>query len=143
MAPGVAVSGAEEVLQSAMLAAVAADAGVQANLGDPLRIEEASGPRPAFPYLELVRHDSAPAGATGVEASTHLVDLAVVSRLASGREAVAAMSEVRRALGEAELVMEGWRCVLLVPVFFGAARTRPGLWRATLRVKAVVEKVET
>lgn len=124
-----------------MLAAIAADAGVQAELGNPVRVEEASGPRPAFPYLELVRHESTPANATGAEASTHLVDLAVVSRVASGREAVAAMSEVRRALGEAALAMEGWRCALLVPVFFGAARTRPGLWRATMRIKAIVEAV--
>ena len=135
------MSGAEEALESAMLAAIAADAGVQAKLGSPVRIEEEGGPRPAFPYLELVRQESGPADAAGVEASTHLVDLAVVSRVASGREAVAAMAEVRRALNDAALAMAGWRCVLLAPVFFGAARTRPWLWRATLRVKAVVEKV--
>lgn len=141
MAPGVAVSAAESALESAMLAAIAADAGVRAALGDPLRFEEAGGPRPAFPYLELVRHESSPTDAVGVAASTHLVDLAVVSRVANGREAVAAMAEVRRVLGEAELAMEGWRCVLITPVFFGTGRTRPGLWRATLRVKTVVEKV--
>jgi hypothetical protein len=37
--------------------------------------------------------------------------------------------------------MDGWRCVLLLPVFVDVARTRPGLWRALLRVRAIVEPV--
>jgi hypothetical protein len=50
-----------------------------------------------------------------------------------------AMHAVRAALDGAELVMDGWRCVLLLPVYLDATRTRPGLWRALLRLKAIVE----
>ncbi len=110
-----------------MLAAIAADADVRAKLGDPLRFEAAGAPRPA--------------GGVGVEASDHWVDFAVVSRVLDGREAMAGMHAVRAALEGAELVMDGWRCVLLLPVYLDATRTRPGLWRALLRVKAVVERV--
>ena len=48
---------------------------------------------------------------------------------------------VRAALMEASLVLEGWRCVLLLPLFADATRQRVGLWRALLRMKAVVEVV--
>jgi hypothetical protein len=46
---------------------------------------------------------------------------------------------VRTALGEAELAMTGWRCVLLVPLFSDAARSGVQVWRGLLRLKAVVE----
>ena len=132
---------AESALEAAILAAMAADPGVRAKLGDPMRFEEAGAPRPAFPYLEFVRHESRPAGGVNVEASEHRVDFAVVSRVLDGREAMEAMHAVRAALDGAELAMGGWRCVLLLPVYLDATRTRPGLWRALLRVKAVVELV--
>lgn len=132
---------AESALEAAILAAMAADAGVRAKLGDPLQFEEAGAPRPAFPYLEFVRHESRPIGGVNVEASEHRVDFAVVSRVLDGREAMEAMDAVSAALDGAELVMDGWRCVLLLPVYLDATRTRPGLWRALLRVKAVVERV--
>lgn len=132
---------AESALEAAILAAMAADAGVRAKLGDPLRFEEAGAPRPAFPYLEFVRHESRPIGGVNVEASEHRVDFAVVSRVLDGREAMEATDAVSAALDGAELVMDGWRCVLLLPVYLDATRTRPGLWRALLRVKAVVERV--
>jgi hypothetical protein len=135
------VSSAEAALESAILAAIAADAGVREMLGNPLRFEEAGSPRPAFPYLEFVRHESRLLGGADAETSEHRIDFAVVSRVLGGREAMEAMSAVRAALSDAELAMEGWRCVLLLPVFLDATRTRPGLWRALLRVKAVVEAV--
>jgi hypothetical protein len=135
------VSEAESELESAMLAAIAADVEVRAALGIPLRFEQTGGPRPAFPYLEFVRHESRPVSGVDAETSEHLVDFAVVSRRLGGREALEAMGAVRAALAEAELEMDGWRCVFLVPVFLDATRTRPGLWRALLRVKAVVEQV--
>ncbi len=130
---------AESALEAAIIAAIAADADVRAKLGDPLRFEEAGAPRPAFPYLEFVRHESRPVGGVDVEASEHRVDFAVVSRVLDGREAMEAMHAVRAALDGAELVMDGWRCVLMLPVYLDATRTRPGLWRALLRMKAIVE----
>ena len=130
---------AEEALEAAILAMLAEDAEVTAMLGDPLRVLGAGGPAPAFPYLEVARHESVDAGAAGVEASEHRIDLAVVCRGAGGAQARAAIAAVRTALGGAELIMTGWRCVLLVPLFSDAARSGVQIWRGLLRLKAVVE----
>ncbi len=77
-----------------------------------------------------------PCGGVDAEASEHRVDLVVVSRDLGGGQAKDALAAVRTALAEADLEMEGWRCVLLVPLFADATRQRVGLWRALLRVKA-------
>lgn len=133
------MSGAEAALEGAILEALAADVYVGALLGNPLRIAELGGPAPAFPYLELVRHESADAGGAGVEGSEHRIDLAVVSRDAGGVRVKQAVAAVRVALAGAELAMENWRCVLLVPLFTDAVRSGVQMWRAVLRLKAVVE----
>jgi hypothetical protein len=135
------VSGAESALERAMLEAIAADAEVKALLGDPVRVGELGSPLPAYPYLEIGLHTSEPSGGVDAEASEHRVDLVVVSRDAGGVTAKQALAAVRATLVSAELEMDGWRCVLLVPVFADATRQRIGLWRALLRVKVVVEVV--
>jgi hypothetical protein len=129
---------AEEALEAAILAMLGEDADVTAVLGDPLRVIGA-GPAPAFPYLEVVRHESVDAGGAGVEATEHRIDLAVVCRDSGGARVRAAVAAVRTALGEAELAMTGWRCVLLVPLFSDAVRSGVQVWRGLLRLKAVVE----
>jgi hypothetical protein len=133
---------AEEALEAAIMAVLAGDAEVAELLGDPLRVMETGGPAPAFPYLEVARHESVDAGAAGLEASEHRIDLAVVSRDSGGKRVKAAMAAVRTALKDAELAMTGWRCVLVVPVFCDAARSGIEMWRAMMRLKAVVEAVE-
>lgn len=133
------MSGAESVLERAILEVLAADAGVKAVLGDALRVGELGSPLPAYPYLEIARHTSEPRGGVDVEANEHRIDLVVVSRDLGGKQAKEALATVRAALMSAELVMDGWRCVLLVPLFSDATRQRIGLWRALLRVKVVVE----
>jgi hypothetical protein len=130
---------AEEALEAAILAALAEDAGVRELLGDPLRVAGSGGPAPAFPYLDLVRHESVDAGAAGVQASEHRIDLAVVSRDAGGAQAKAAIAAVRTALADADLTMAGWRCVLFAPLFSDAARSGVRAWRGLVRLKAVVE----
>ena len=122
-----------------MLAALAASAEVKALLGDPVRVSETGAVLPAYPYIEIARHSSEPAGGVEAEASEHRIDLVVVSRDVGGAQAKAALATVRSALASAELVVDGWRCVLLLPVFADATRQRVGLWRALLRMKAVVE----
>ena len=137
MAPGVAVS-AEEALEAAILAVLAEDVAVSGMLGDPLRVVGV-GPAPAFPYLEMARHERVDAGSAGVDAGEHRIDLAVMCRDTGGVRVRAAIAAVRAALDGAELAMTGWRCVLLVPVFTDAARSGVHVWRGLLRLKAVVE----
>lgn len=133
------MSSAEEALESAIIAALASDVDVKTLLGDPLRIAEASSPKPAYPYLEVTRHLSEPAGAAGVDASEHRVDMVVVSRLDGGTDGVRAIAAIRAALAAATLEMAGWRCVLLVPAFSDTLNRGRGVWRAILRMSAVVE----
>ena len=133
------MSGAEAALEAAMFEALALDVTVAALLGNPLRVAGSGGTAPAFPYLELVRHESADAGGAGVDASEHRIDLAVVSRDAGGVRVKQAMAAVGAALSHAELEMAGWRCVLLVPLFTDAVRSGVQMWRAVVRLKAVIE----
>lgn len=139
MAQGAAVSGAEQALESAILAALADDAGVTAALGEPLRLLDDASPQPGYPYLEIARRQSQPNGSAGCEGFILTMDLVVTSRDEGGRLARGAIGDVRRVLRAASLEMEGWRCVLLLPVFTDALRQRIGLWRALLRIRAIVE----
>jgi hypothetical protein len=135
------VSGADEALESALLVALAADAGVTAALGDPLRLLDGASQLPGYPYLDIARRQSEANDSAGCESVVVTMDLVVMSRDEGGRLARYAIAQVRRALLEASLEMDGWRCVLLLPVFADALRQRIGLWRALLRIRAVVEKV--
>lgn len=133
--------GAEWALEEAILEALGADAAVQAALGDPLRIREEGSERPAFPFLELVRQESRSVGSAGAEASEHRIDLGVVTRMGAeiaGREALDA---VRAALTRESVAVEGWRCVLLFPVYCDYVRTKEKGRRGLLRIKAVLEAV--
>ena len=139
MAAGAAVRSAEEALESAISAALNGDAEVLALLGDLMRLMERTGSRPDYPYLEIATHFSEPSGAMGVEASEHRVDLVVVIRMDGGTDGVRAIAAIRDALRAAELEMEGWRCVLPVPAFADTLGRGRGIWRAILRMRAVVE----
>lgn len=129
----------EQALESAILAVLGSNGVVTELLGSPLRVVEVESPRPSYPCLEIARHQSVPAGAAGVEASEHRIDLVAMSRLDGGVASRAAIGAIRAALGAEPLAMDGWRCVLLVPLFVDTLRESVGTWRTILRVKAVVE----
>jgi hypothetical protein len=133
---------AEAALESAILAVLAADAGVREVLGEPLRVLDVASPAPAYPYLEIARHLMSPAGAAGYEASEHRVDLVAVSRLDGAAASKRAMAAVRAALEDVALEMEGWRCVFLLPVFSDTLHQGRGTWRSIVRVKAIVEAAD-
>jgi hypothetical protein len=133
--------GAEQALEGAILDVLASAAAVKAVLGDPPRVFEAAEARPAFPYLEIVRHEVTAAGSQGVEANEHRVDLAIASRDGGRAQARAAIAAVRDALAAGDFAMEGWRCILLAPVFADMVRGKFAAYRALIRIKAVVERV--
>ena len=135
------MSGAEQALEGAILAALGTHAGVTAVLGDPLRVLDVASPQPAHPYLEIFRHQSQPSGSAGCNGSAHTVDMAVVSRDEGGALARETMAQVREVLRDSELVIDGWRCTLLLPVFGDTMRQAIGRWRSVLRVKAVIEQI--
>ena len=110
-----------------------------AELGDPPRVFEAAETKPAYPYLEILRHETMPAGSAGVEASEHRVDLGIVSRGGGREEARAALAAMPATLPEASLSMEGWRCILIAPVSADLVRDASGAFRIVLRVRAILE----
>jgi hypothetical protein len=135
------VSAAQAALETALFAMMADDSGVAAVLGSPLRVKTAAGDRPACPFIEIVRHECADAGAAGVEASEHRVDLQVQFRDGLRVHAVEAMAAVRGALSGPMPAMGGWRCVVHGPVFWDLMQARFGGWRGIVRVRAVLEKI--
>lgn len=135
------MSGAEGAVEGAILSALEADDAVRAALGHPLRIRDEGSERPAFPFLEWVRQESRPAGCAGVEASEHRIDLGVVTRMGAEAEGREALDAVRAALTRESVVMEGWRCVLLFPVYCDYVRTKEKGRRGLLRIRVVVEKI--
>jgi hypothetical protein len=139
MAAGAAVSAVEMALESAMLAALQADAEVSAVLGDPLRVVQAGSPKPAYPYLEIVRHVTEPGSVAGFEGSLHTVDLRVTAQDRAGLLAHEGVALVREVLSTVGLEMDGWRCVLMTPRFTDTVRMTDGSWRGLLRMKAAVE----
>jgi hypothetical protein len=127
-------------LEQALLSLLSGDAGVRAALGQPPRVFDTAGSRPVLPYLEISGHASEPRDSAGVEASEHRVDLRILSREGGRQEAKEALAAARAVLKAGELEMEGWRCVLLWPVFSDLMVLRPGnVYRAHLRIRAVVE----
>lgn len=134
------MSGAEAALEVAILSLLAADAGVRAALGDPLRVSEAGEGRPAYPYLEVAQHVSEPRDAADAEASEHRVDIYMLSRAGGRQAAKDAVAAARAALRNGALAMEGWRCILLAPAFTDLMWLRAGnVFRAHLRVRAIIE----
>lgn len=138
VAEGVAVSLAEEALESANILSLNGEADVIAFLGDPQRLLNGASAKTVHPYREIARHLWEAAGVAGMEASEHRLDLDVVSRTDGGTAGVRAIAAIRAALGTAEPTMEGWRCVLLVPPFADTPDRGRRILRAILRMRAVV-----
>ena len=83
---------AEVAVQAALMAALRSDAGVQAIFGASARVYDDETEAPAFPFARLERHECRPVGASGGEASEHVITLAVLSRHGGLRAAKAALS---------------------------------------------------
>ena len=135
------MSGAENALEGAILEALVGNADAAALLGDPLRVLDSASLRPPCSHLEIARHSCEARGGVVVEMSERRIDLVVVSGDLGSAEAKAAIAVVRGAIAAAAFAMEGWRCEVLTSLFSDATRERVGLWRALLRLKAVVEQI--
>lgn len=133
------MSAVEVLLEQAVVDLLAADAGVRVVLGDPVRVKMGDGEKPVYPFLEISAHQSRPADAIGSEGSEHIVDVSVASQNDRGQGGLEALGAIRMALKDADLVMEGWRSVLIDPVFADLQPVTRGVWRAILRVRIVVE----
>ena len=131
--------GASWALQKAIHAALTADAGIVALLGD-ANIFDDVPQRSVFPYLTLgqsvVRDWS-----TGSEAGDeHLLTLHVWSRADGRREVHELMAAIRVALHDVALVVVGHRLVNLRHEFSDARREPDGeTYHGIVRLRAVTE----
>jgi hypothetical protein len=132
------VSGpAEAAVEAAVLAVIASDAAARAALGDPARVNGGTG-RPAYPFLEVTRHERIDAGGSSAPSWEHRMDLVVLGRDGERTPVSAALAAARSALEAQPPQPAGGRCVLCTPVFSDILRTAEG-WRGLLRLKLVVE----
>jgi len=112
----------EVAVQAALMAALRGDAGVQAIFGAIARIYDDETEAPAFPYARLERHECRPAGASGGEASEHVITLAVLSRHGGLREAKAALAALRAAFESADWSGAGRHIVLAYTTYSDVMR---------------------
>lgn len=126
------------VLVKAVVAALAADEGVQALLGDPVRVFDAPPKGGVAPYLLIGRGVEAPLKADGGGAEVSL-SLTVVSRFSGQEEARAVVAAVRDVLDGLAVSDDGVAGVVRVrgaEVFSGSdGRGAYGV----LRLRAVME----
>lgn len=133
------MSGAEQEVEAAIMSVIVGDPDVRGILGYPVRVRKEAGDRPAWPYMEIARHVSEPANSLAYEAEEHRIDIAVMSLGKGGTDGFAAIAAMRAALNRTELSMDGWRCILLAPLFSDSLAAGVGRWRAMLRLRVLVE----
>ena len=112
----------EVTVQSALMAALRGDAGVQAVFGASARIYDDETEAPAFPFARLERHECRPVGASGGEAHEHVITLAVSSRQGGVGAAKTALAALRLALEAADWSGAGRHIVLARTVYADAMR---------------------
>ncbi|PZU57951.1 MAG: DUF3168 domain-containing protein [Brevundimonas sp.] len=129
----------ESALQKALVAAMKADAAVDALLGG--RVWDQAPEGAGFPHLLVGRCESRPLDADGGGVEQALT-LTAVSRFAGTEEAKAISAAVRARLHEATLEADGVRTVSLRVVWSDVARSGDGrrTW-AVVRLRAVTEGV--
>lgn len=126
-------------LQSAVFAALAADAPLAALLGD-ARIYDDVPPRPAYPYLTFGQ-SSERDWSTGTDPGTeHVLTLHVWSKAAGRKEAQAIATAAEAALHDRTLTLAGHRLVNLRHEYSEVRREPDGeTMHGIIRFRAVTE----
>jgi hypothetical protein len=134
------MSGASWALQSAVFAALSADAALEALIGDPARVFDAVPPLPVFPYV-VIGDDAETNWDTATDAgSEHSLEIHIWSRQPGHKEAKEIADAVRSALNDAPLSPEGHRLIAIRYLDCTFAREPDGeTYRATLAFRAVTE----
>ena len=133
---------AERALAAAIRAAVIADAGVKAVLGEPARVHDDHPPDPTFPYATFGGFQSRPADSSAQAAIEHVVTLHVWSRHGGRAETLDALGALRAALHDQTLALTGQRLVLLHATFTDVFRAGDGqTTHGILRLRAVTEPI--
>lgn len=133
------MSAAAFALQKAIYAALGADPGVKAELGDPVRVFDDPPPAAAFPYAVLgdARISKYPGLPGGAEHDFHIE---VFSRHAGRREVKRVIDVLYDALHEKDLALDGARLVNLRFLSAETYRREGGeAYQGLARFRAVTE----
>lgn len=137
----ISLSGAHDLI-AALLAALRADASVQAVLGEPARVFDDETPSPAYPYAVIERHESQAANGVMTRGLEHTVQIATYSRHGGAYESKRLLSALRAAFEGLHITLPDQRVVLLIPTYCDAMRTKNQyLFRGVLRVRIVTEEL--
>ncbi len=133
------MTNAQWELQKAVYQTLAADAALQAEIGDPARIFDDPPPDALFPYLTL--GEAHASDWKGVEGGLeHDVKLYVFSRYAGRREVKRILGAVYDALHEAALTVTGHDLINIRFVFADAFRRSDGeTYQGVARFRAVTQ----
>jgi hypothetical protein len=127
-------------LQEACVAALAANAGVKALIGDPARIYDDVPRGPVYPYLTMGEGGETDWSFQGGEGVELRLIATAWSRYAGRKEAKYLIDRIRTVLHDANLVVSGWRLVNLRFESADYARGPGGAYRGTARFRAAMEK---
>ncbi|AZU04598.1 hypothetical protein X907_2075 [Glycocaulis alkaliphilus] len=134
---------AAKALQAAILAHLAADAGVQEQLGNPPRIHDRAPAGAAYPYVALGRGESRPLDGDSAPLSEHRLTLHVWTRRHDFGQVKSITGAIASALHNAQFALpDGWRLVLCRCVYtdhFEGADERAV--HGLVRIRALVQTV--
>lgn len=131
--------GAGLALQAAMLAALKADAGLKALIGDPARVHDGPGKEKVFPFVSFDDARASPLGPAPGHVE-HDIRLSAHSRYDGRREAKEIATAIVSALNGADLAVDGRRLISLRAVYSDVFyRIDADAHQAVLRFRAVTE----
>ncbi|WP_420431585.1 DUF3168 domain-containing protein [Hyphobacterium sp.] len=132
---------AEAAFQDALLARLAADADVQAVLGDPARIFDAAPNGAAYPYLTVGRAVSEVRDAVDADLIEHRLTLHLWTRDTGRRETKEMLGVLRAAAHEASFALgTGFTLLSCRVVYADVFRTADSrLVHGVLRVRALIQ----
>ena len=135
------MSGHENALQKALIAHLRADAALQALLGNPARVWDATPRGAGYPHLLIGKSESKAVEADGCGVE-HVLTLRCASRFEGTEEAKAVIAAVRAAIHEAGLEADGIRTVSIRATYADVFRSsdHKRVW-GVIRVRAVTEDI--
>ncbi|XBQ16290.1 MAG: DUF3168 domain-containing protein [Oceanicaulis sp.] len=133
---------AETAFASALIAALKADPGVQAALGDPARVYDRAPRGAAFPFVSLGRGETEPLDADGLDLVDHRLTVHVWGRREDPAALKDAVGAVRSVLHQGSLSLDPPFTCVLARVVYADMFTGPdgATLHGVVRVRALVER---
>lgn len=135
------MSAPESALRQSIEAALRADTGVRAVLGDPVRLYEIRSRMAAYPHASWGRAQTRIRDGDGAAMLEHRLTLDIWCR---DDDAVAVTGQLRAALRELDISLpDGWALLSLIPVYTDVfATTDRRVTRGVIRLRALMGRAD-